>query len=134
MTMTETGQFESIRYLIQYLSTGGDPWCISMESELAVMASRVSCKFEVASDSRAIARDFVVGCRSPSTVGLRYFVESSPVGFRGQYSQAMNYMIFPPLQRSSWCLHAFAQFWLNSDCMVSKSEPCARADPLWNYF
>lgn len=61
--------------------------------------------------------DFVVCCRSSCTFGLRYFVESSPVGFRGQYSQAMRYMIFPPLQRSLWCLHAFAQFWLNSDLL-----------------
>ena len=29
----------------------------------------------------------------------------------------MRYMIFPPLQRSLWCLHAFAQFWLNSDLL-----------------
>lgn len=116
MTMTDMGQFESIREWIQYLSTGGDPWCISMESELAVLASRVSC-LRLHRTAELLLGDFVVGCRSSCTFGLRYFVESSPVGFRGQYSQAMRYMIFPPLQRSLWCLHAFAQFWLNSDLL-----------------
>ena len=71
-------------------SAGGNTWCVSMESELA------------ASPLEKVHQWPRSRCETSSKT-FRYFIESSPVGFRGQYNQATSIYAGSGLKNTKFC-------------------------------